>query len=113
MSAQVVASRGDLEPGEALRLELEDSQGHLVDVALVLAEDGSYYAIADRCSHGAVALSDGEIEGTSIECWLHGSTFDLSTGKPQSLPATTAIPTYPVTFDGTDILIDVDAAQHV
>lgn len=112
MTAQVVATRGDLEPGESLRLELETDEGAPIEVALVYAEDGNYYAIEDVCSHGAVALSDGEVEGTSIECWLHGSTFDLKTGKPQTLPATQPVATFPIIFDGNSILIDVDARSN-
>lgn len=109
MSAQVVAQRGDLEPGETLRLELEAVDGSLVEVALVRAEDGEYYAISDICSHGQVSLSEGEVDGTSIECWLHGSTFDLRTGRPEALPATRPVPTYPVTYDGEQVLVDVDS----
>lgn len=108
MSAQVVAERDDLEPGETLRLELDAVDGSLVEVALVRAEDGEYYAISDVCSHGQVSLSEGEVDGTSIECWLHGSTFDLKTGQPESLPATRPVPTYPVSYDGEQVLVDID-----
>lgn len=108
MTAQVVAERDDLEPGETLRLELDALDGSLVEVALVRAENGEYYAINDVCSHGQVSLSEGEVDGTSIECWLHGSTFDLTTGKPESLPATRPVATYPVTYDGDQVLIDID-----
>jgi len=108
MTAQVVAERDDLEPGETLRLELDAADGSLVEVALVRAEDGEYYAIGDVCTHGQVSLSEGEVDGTSIECWLHGSTFDLKTGQPESLPAIRPVPTYPVSYDGDQVLIDID-----
>jgi 3-phenylpropionate/trans-cinnamate dioxygenase ferredoxin subunit len=108
VSAQVVAERDDLEPGETLRLELDGADGSLVEVALVRAEDGEYYAIGDVCTHGQVSLSEGEVDGTSIECWLHGSTFDLKTGQPESLPAIRPVPTYPVSYDGDQVLIDID-----
>jgi 3-phenylpropionate/trans-cinnamate dioxygenase ferredoxin component len=108
MTAQVVAERDDLEPGETLRLELDAADGSLVEVALVRAEDGEYYAIGDVCTHGQVSLSEGEVDGTSIECWLHGSTFDLKTGEPESLPAIRPVPTYPVSYDGDQVLIDID-----
>lgn len=108
MTAQVVASRDDLEPGEAMRLELDAADGSLVEVALARAEDGEYYAINDICSHGQVSLSEGEIEGATLECWLHGSMFDLRTGHPLALPATRPVPAYPVTYDGDHVLVDVD-----
>ncbi len=68
-------------------------------VAIVRSE-GEVYAIHDVCSHANVALSEGEVEDGTIECWLHGSRFDLRTGKPTSLPATQPIPVYPVKIEG-------------
>ncbi|WP_147917714.1 non-heme iron oxygenase ferredoxin subunit [Ruania zhangjianzhongii] len=113
MTAQVVASRDDLEPGEAMRLELDGADGSLVEVALARAEDGQYYAINDICSHGQVSLSEGEIDGDTLECWLHGSMFDLRTGRPLALPATRPVPVYPVTYDGDHVLVDVDVPATV
>ncbi|MDP9432529.1 MAG: nitrite reductase (NAD(P)H) small subunit, partial [Actinomycetota bacterium] len=56
-------------------------------------------------------LSEGDVEsvdGTrTIECWLHGSTFDLRTGKPTTLPAFEPVPVYPVALEGDDVLVDV------
>ena len=49
--------------------------------------DGELFAVDDRCSHADVSLSEGEVEGCLIECWLHGSQFDLRTGQPTCLPA--------------------------
>ncbi len=77
-----------------------------VAVAVVLHE-GDVYAIHDECSHQAVPLSEGEVDGCEIECWLHGSRFDLRTGKPDVLPATESVPVYPVRIDGDDVLVDV------
>ena len=76
-------------------------------MALVRAE-GQVYAIQDECSHQKIALSEGEVEGTTLECWLHGSRFDLRTGRPTGLPATEPVPVYPVTIDGDDVLVDVE-----
>ncbi|SED90990.1 non-heme iron oxygenase ferredoxin subunit [Ruania alba] len=113
MTAQLVAAREDLEPGEAMRLELDAADGSLVEVALARAEDGTYYALADVCSHGQVSLSEGEVEGDTLECWLHGSTFDMKTGRPLSLPATRPVPAYPVSYDGDNVFVDVDAPLTV
>jgi 3-phenylpropionate/trans-cinnamate dioxygenase ferredoxin subunit len=51
------------------------------------------------------------VEGAQIECWLHGSRFDLRTGKPTSLPATEPVALFPVevrpTADGgADVYVD-------
>ena len=77
-------------------------------VAVALVRQGEdFYAIYDECSHAAIPLSEGEVEDGEIECWLHGSRFDLRTGKPSGPPATEPVPTYPVRVDGDDLLVDV------
>ena len=78
-------------------------------VAVVRAEDGSLHAIDDTCSHAEVSLSEGEVEDCTIECWLHGSRFDLRTGAPTGLPATQPIDVYPVTIQDDVVLVDVTA----
>ncbi len=81
-----------------------------VDVALVRSGE-ELFAIRDECSHAAIALSEGDVEavdGTcTIECWLHGSTFDLRTGRPTTLPAFEPVAVYPVRVEGDDVLVDV------
>jgi 3-phenylpropionate/trans-cinnamate dioxygenase ferredoxin subunit len=77
-------------------------------VAVALVRQGEdFYAIYDECSHAAIPLSEGEVEDGEIECWLHGSRFDLRTGKPSGPPATEPVPTYPVRVEGDDLLVDV------
>ena len=66
--------------------------------------------MADDCSHARYLLSEGEVdvEERSIECPKHGSTFDLDTGVPRSLPATVPVATYRVKVEGDRVLIDVE-----
>ncbi|MDX6210367.1 MAG: 3-phenylpropionate/trans-cinnamate dioxygenase ferredoxin component [Frankiales bacterium] len=71
----------------------------------IVRSDGEIYAIYDVCSHQDVPLSEGDVEDGAIECWLHGSRFDLSTGRPIGLPATKPVPVYPVKIDGDDVLV--------
>jgi 3-phenylpropionate/trans-cinnamate dioxygenase ferredoxin component len=66
---------------------------------------GEVYALHDVCSHAEVALSDGEVDNGTVECWLHGSRFDLRTGKPSGLPATKPVLTYQTTIEGDDVLV--------
>ena len=94
-------SLADVPDGGAVRVLLDG-----VPVAIVRS-DGEVYAIHDVCSHANVALSEGEVEGRTIECWLHGSRFDLVSGRPTGLPATQPVPVYPVKIDGDDILVNV------
>jgi 3-phenylpropionate/trans-cinnamate dioxygenase ferredoxin component len=73
---------------------------------------GEVMAVLDVCSHAEVALSDGDVEQGTVECWLHGSRFDLRTGKPTGLPATEAVPVFPVRVDGDDIYVAVKEHVH-
>ena len=58
---------------------------------------GRIHAFDDTCTHANVSLAEGEIEGGLIECWLHGSQFDMTTGEPKQLPATQPIAVHTVT----------------
>jgi 3-phenylpropionate/trans-cinnamate dioxygenase ferredoxin subunit len=91
----------DVADGSAIRVTIDG-----IPVAIVRSS-GEVYAIHDVCSHANVALSEGEIEDQTIECWLHGSRFDLVTGRPTGLPATQPVPVYPVKIDGDDVLVSV------
>lgn len=108
MSFVRVAALGELEADTPKRVEVAG-----VPVALVHTE-GEVFAVSDICSHANVSLSEGEVEGCAIECWLHGSRFDLRTGKPSGLPATRPVPVYPVKIegDGPDASVLVSVTQE-
>ena len=53
-----------------------------------------------------IELFDG---APTIECFLHGSCFDLRTGEPTNLPATEPVPVYPVRVEGEDVYVDTEA----
>ena len=105
MSYQAACPLGALREGGTHRVVLDG-----VPVCLVRT-DGEVYAINDTCSHADVSLSEGEVDGLTIECWLHGSRFDLVTGRPTGLPATKPVPVYPVKIEGDDVLVDVEKAN--
>ena len=96
-----LCGRDELPPGTARRFDVGGD-----GICLVRIGD-DFYAIGDRCSHANFSLSDGEVypEEREIECWKHGSTFSLIDGKPQSLPATKAVPVYDVRVDGDDVFV--------
>lgn len=74
---------------------------------VVLVRQGEQvYALADVCSHAEIALSEGEVTRKGLECWLHGSCFDLATGAPSAPPASEPVDTYAVTIDGDDVYVD-------
>ncbi|HEY0487566.1 MAG TPA: non-heme iron oxygenase ferredoxin subunit [Mycobacteriales bacterium] len=96
-----VASVDEVPEGGALAVEIGDTP-----VAIVRTS-GEWFAVHDVCSHANVPLSEGEIEGCTLECWLHGSRFDLRTGKPSGPPATEPVPVYAVRVDGSDVYVSL------
>lgn len=92
--------------------DLELDKPFSVDVAgtlVAIVDTGDQlFAIADECSHGNVMLSLGEVDDCTIECFAHGSRFDLRSGLPLDLPATRPVPVYPVHLQGGDVLVDLD-----
>ena len=95
--------RDEIEPGTARRFDVDGQV-----IALVRIGD-DFYAVGDTCSHEDYSLSEGEVltEECEIECWKHGSTFDLCTGEPRSLPATKAVPVYQVRVEGDDVVLEL------
>jgi 3-phenylpropionate/trans-cinnamate dioxygenase ferredoxin subunit len=83
------------------------------DVDIVLVRDGErVHALADLCSHAAVSLSEGEVSRKGIECWLHGSCFDLETGAPSSPPASEPVDVYAVDIRDGDVFVDVTVTTN-
>ena len=80
-----------------------DHNGVTVCVARVGDE---VFAIEDTCTHSEASLSEGEITGTKIECWLHGAEFDLRTGEALTPPATAPLKTFSVKLNGNQVVIN-------
>jgi 3-phenylpropionate/trans-cinnamate dioxygenase ferredoxin subunit len=74
-------------------------------VAIIHTESGEVHAVDDTCSHANVSLSEGELDGCTLECWLHGSRFDVRTGEPSGPPATVPIAVYPVKIEGDEVYV--------
>jgi 3-phenylpropionate/trans-cinnamate dioxygenase ferredoxin subunit len=96
-----VATVAQVPPGTVRRVEVDGEPIALCNVG------GTFYAIYDICSHAEASLSEGELVDMAIECPLHGSQFDLRTGRPLSLPATQPVPVYRVRVEGGDVLVEV------
>ena len=94
----------DVPVGEVRRFEHDHRPIAIVN----LGEEG-FRAIDAICSHAHYFLDEGEVDvdfGT-IECPKHGSTFDLNTGKPITLPATQPVERFDLKVEGDDVLIEV------
>jgi 3-phenylpropionate/trans-cinnamate dioxygenase ferredoxin component len=101
VSAERVCGLSELEQDTPRRVEVGG-----VPIAVVLDSNGDVHAIGDTCTHGDISLSDGFVDGETLECWAHGSAFSLISGKPLNLPAYEPVPVYVVEIDGDDVLID-------
>ncbi|GAA3313705.1 MULTISPECIES: non-heme iron oxygenase ferredoxin subunit [Arthrobacter] len=99
---ELVCNANEIQVKQALRILIDD-----YPVAIVKDSMGEIHAIGDTCSHADISLAEGEIEGCAIECWGHGSQFDLRTGQPLQLPAYDPVPVFAVTLDGDDVYVDV------
>ena len=96
----------DLDEGKPFGVEIDDEP-------VVLDRPGDdVHALRDECSHASLNLSEGEVTKKGIECWLHGSCFDLRTGQPSSLPATEPVDVYPVEIRDGDVYVDVTTTTN-
>lgn len=83
---------------------LIEKDGKSICVARVGSE---IFAVADTCTHSDASLSEGDLSGFKIECWLHGAEFDLRTGEALTLPANIPLETYAVKIDGNSVTVEI------
>lgn len=99
-----VCAAEELEPGAMRLVEAGDRKIGVFNCG------GDLYAIEDRCSHddGPLAEGDFDPEKCTVECPRHGSLFDLTSGRPRTLPAYAPVQTFPVQIEDAKILLEVD-----
>ncbi|MBL3700289.1 non-heme iron oxygenase ferredoxin subunit [Leucobacter luti] len=108
MSRMKALDLSDLVQDQAVRVVLDD-----VPMAVVLDSEGKVHAIGDTCTHGEISLSEGFVEGDTLECWAHGSAFSLCTGKPLNLPAYEPVPVYVVEIEDGVVYIDPHVTKEI
>ena len=103
MAEVSIGNLADFKDGEARRVDVE---GHRLAVVRI---GDDVYVIGDRCSHADYSLSEGEVDADArtLECWKHGSTFDLRTGEPETLPATQPVPVYAIEVRDGDVVVSL------
>lgn len=99
---ELVCSANDIQVKQALRILIDG-----YPVAVVRDSMGDIHAIGDTCSHADIFAVRGRRGGCAIECWGHGSQFDLRSGQPLQLPAYDPVPVFAVELDGDDVYVDV------
>ena len=87
--------------GKMFRVQLD---GKLLLLANI---EGTIHACDEMCTHEEVSLSLGALQGNCLKCSLHGSRFDLLTGKALDEPADEDLRIYPVKIEGDSILVDI------
>lgn len=108
MAASRVLSVAELVENQAARVVVDG-----VPIAVVKDSAGDVHAIGDTCTHGEISLSEGFVEGETLECWAHGSQFSLHTGKPLNLPAYEPVPVYAVELIDGDVFIDPNVTKEI
>jgi 3-phenylpropionate/trans-cinnamate dioxygenase ferredoxin subunit len=90
----------DLSPATAKKVVIDG-----VPIAVVMDSAGEVHALGDTCTHGDISLSEGFVEDDTLECWAHGSKFELATGRPRTLPAFEPVPVFAVEIRDGDVYI--------
>jgi len=96
-----VAEDGDIEDEEAICVTHDGAK------VAVYYVDGTYYATENQCTHEVASLSEGYIDGTTVECPLHQGVFCLKTGKALAAPAEKPVRTFPVKVEDGSVYIQV------
>ena len=73
---------------------------------LLCNADGTHYVVDEMCTHEDYSLYLGCIKDRKIKCSLHGSYFDLASGKPLNEPADCTLATYPAKLEAGQIWVD-------
>lgn len=107
MTFRRAVSLDDLDVGEAVSVELAGEP-----ICLVRLDTDTVKAVHNTCSHQQYDLDEGWVEDNHIECALHGSSFNLDSGQPDSLPAVIPIPTYAVRVEDGEVLVDADTPTN-
>ncbi|MCU0494565.1 MAG: non-heme iron oxygenase ferredoxin subunit [Chloroflexaceae bacterium] len=105
MPAFQIGSVADVPEGTGKTFTVD---GHAI---AVFRADGDFYALDDMCSHAEASLGAGEVDSDElcVECPLHGSLFDLRTGRPRTLPAFEPVNTYKVWAEGDTLYVEYSA----
>jgi 3-phenylpropionate/trans-cinnamate dioxygenase ferredoxin component len=103
-STIIVCKLVELPQGEMRLIEADGRK-----IGVFHCADGGLYAIEDRCSHDDGPLAEGEFDAgaCTVECPRHGSLFDITTGKPRTLPAYRPVETYEVRVDADEVKLEL------
>jgi Rieske Fe-S protein len=71
-------------------------------IVITQPQVGDFKGFSNICTH--MGCEVGDVSGGTINCPCHGSQFSIADGSVVTGPASTPLPTEPITVKGTDIL---------
>jgi len=101
MGKILVGKTSEMPPGKLNKVSVDGKE------VLVVNLDGNYFAMDDTCTHSGASLSEGQLDGSTVTCPWHGSTWDCKTGKLEKFPAKiNDLKSYKVTVESDNILLE-------
>jgi|TARA_B110000263_G_scaffold105993_1_gene92593 3-phenylpropionate/trans-cinnamate dioxygenase ferredoxin subunit len=97
---QKIANIDDINNGEMKEVLINELS------YLVAKVENTIYVTSNMCTHEDAELSMGCLNGTKVKCPLHGSYFDLLTGKALNEPAEDPIKVYKCVIEDGEIFLD-------
>lgn len=102
MSRHSIGKTEDFAAGELTRLEVEGKT-----LCIAHLNSGDILAIDDRCTHEDESLSEGFLDGDSVECPAHGSRFCLRNGVVSGLPASEDSIAYKIFVEDDNVFVEL------
>ena len=104
MTEITVCTAEELPEGEMRLIEADGRK-----IGVFRCADGELYAIEDRCSHDDGPLAEGEFDAgaCTVECPRHGSLFDLTSGRPKTLPAYQPVDTFETRVEDGEVRLEL------
>ena len=101
MGKILVVKTSEMPPGKLNKVSVDGKE------VLVVNLDGNYFAMDDTCTHSGASLSEGQLDGSTVTCPWHGSTWDCKTGKLEKFPAKiNDLKSYKVTVESDNIFLE-------
>ncbi|PIO33853.1 hypothetical protein AB205_0171220, partial [Aquarana catesbeiana] len=89
--------------------DLENGQMREVDLgcgkALLIKQNGEYYAMGHKCPHYGAPLVKGVLSRGRVRCPWHGACFNIATGDIEDFPGLDGLPKFQVKIEKERVYI--------
>ncbi|XP_076107886.1 apoptosis-inducing factor 3-like isoform X2 [Mytilus galloprovincialis] len=100
----VVCGVDDLKDGEMREVDVGEGK------ALLVKENGQFYAIGNKCTHYGAPLAKGALNNGRVRCPWHGACFNVKTGDIEDFPGLDSLPKFDVTVADGKVKVKGDKA---